>query len=420
MTVVNDQKSEVKTFSVCARAEDMEATAIIQVGEVGDDVDKNAQFTLIGEKEGTPAGITCYNYDFAKPLKHKETRKLVVLHITTNHLQAYPKERKQSESPKVLVTIPETTVSCYPIEEEESYLMLTTTQMAVKKAGLREFEQDKQKLQFVTQKNVPKYSDGVFKVQVGMNHAILRARSVERDIHVSHWGHVRVKEVYDITNLSPGIMGEFSRLATMMNPEKAMLGAAHTLKAKVPAAAYDIRYRDEIGNISTSRMATSGSWIALALDPRFPIFGGWSVHFMLEYSLGLDAVVEKKSFGQYSASFLSLPAIADITYDHIETRLHLPSGAKLDPQTKITFPGSSSVSTEYTYLSVLPSPVLTIKQENVVTDMSTVAVFNYGYQDILVFEKPVVAFVSLIGVIACIAAISSVDLGYSTKKAKIV
>lgn len=415
VTILNDQKSEVNTFSVCARAEDMDASAIVQVGETGED-EKTNYLMFTGEKEGVPDGIKCYNYDLLTPLKPKETRKLVVLQITTNHLEPYPKERKQSESPKVLVTIPETIVSPYKVLEEKASLMLTTSQTAVKKTGSREFEQQKQTLQFVTQKNIPPFSADIFQVQVGMSHAIVRARSVERDIHVSHWGHVRVKEVYDITNLSPSIKGEFSRLETMMNPDTAMQGAAHTLKAKVPAAAYDIRYRDEIGNISTSRMASSGSWIALGLEPRFPIFGGWSAHFILEYTVGLDAMVDKKGFGQYSVSFLTLPSVIDMTYDHIETRLHLPSGAQLDPQLELGFRGTFSVSKEYTYLSVMPSPLLTISQQNVVTDMSSVAVLKYGYQDILVFEKLVVAFISLIGVVAFITVVSSVDLGASKAK----
>lgn len=416
LTIVNDGKSEVDTFSVCARTEDMNATAIVQVGELGDDEKKNEYMTYTGELEGTPDGITCYNYGLLEPLKHKESRKLVVLQITTNHLQAYPKERKQSEAPKVLVTIPETLVSSYKVEEEEASLMLTTSQHVVKKTGTREFEQQKQKLQFTTKKNTPPFSADIFQVQVGMNQAILRARSVERDIYVSHWGSVRIKEVYDIANLSPSIKGEFSRLATMMNPDTGMQGAAHTLKAKVPAAAFDIRYRDEIGNISTSRMATTGSWIALALDPRFPVFGGWSAHFILEYSVGLDAMVEKKGTGQYSVSFLSLPAIVDLTYDHVETRLHLPGGAQVNANVELGFPGSFSVSKEYTYLSMMPSPVLTITQDNAVTDMATRAVFNYGYQDILMFEKIAVACMSLIAAVAFSVVVSSIDLGSGKSK----
>lgn len=419
LTIVNDKKSEVKTFSVCATEDDMNATAIIQVGNVDTESQKKENLPFVGELEGTPDGITCYTYDLLTPLKHKETRKLAVLQITTNHLKPYPKERKQSESPKVLVTIPETIVSCYNVEEEESSVMMATSHVVVKKAGKRDFEQQKQTLQLATQKNVAPFSADIFQVQVIMNQPIVRARSVIRDIHVSHWGHVRVKEVYDVINDSPSIKGEFSRLQTMMNPEAGMQGAAHTLKAKVPAAAFDIRYRDEIGNISTSRMASSGSWIALALEPRFPLFGGWSAHFILEYSVGLDAMVDKKSSGRYSVSFLSIPSIVDMMYDYIETRIHLPGGAQLDPNVRLELPGTLSVSKEFTYLSMLPSPVLTVVQKNAVTEMSSVVVFEYGYQDILKFEKIAVATLSLAGIACCIAIVSSIDL-YRSGKSKTV
>lgn len=416
VTIANEQKSEVTTFSVCATAEDMNATAIIQVGEANEDGKKRKYLDYIGERKNSPDGFICYEYDLETPLQPKETRKLIVLQITTNHLQPYPKERKQSESPKVLVTMPETFVSCYKIKKEVSSLMITTTQDVIQRAGTRKFEQQKQTLKFATAENLSPFHSEIFKVQVSMNQPIMRARSVERDIHVSHWGHIRVREDYDVVNLGSSITGEFSRLLTMMSTETGMQGAAHTLKSKIPATSYDIRYRDEIGNISTSRMASSGSWTALALDPRFPIFGGWSAHFILEYSVQLDAMVEKKSMGQYSVAFPSLPSIVDITYDHIVTRVHLPGGARVTADPKLGYPGTLSISKEYTYFSILPSPVLTIVQENAVTDMATVAEFIYGYQDILRFEKIAIVGLTLVGFIMFFGFLSSIDLGAGKSK----
>lgn len=64
----------------------------------------------------------------------------------------------------------------------------------------------------------------------------------------------------------------------------------------------------------------------------------------------------------------------------------------------------------------MPSPVLTITQDNAVTDMATRAVFNYGYQDILMFEKIAVACMSLIAAVAFSVVVSSIDLGSGKSK----
>lgn len=53
----------------------------------------------------------------------------------------------------------------------------------------------------------------------------------------------------------------------------------------LPAAATDVYYRDEIGNISTSHMRVLSDSVELDLRPRFPLFGGWKTHYVLGYNV---------------------------------------------------------------------------------------------------------------------------------------
>lgn len=57
------------------------------------------------------------------------------------------------------------------------------------------------------------------------------------------------------------------------------------LQTVLPAAASDVYYRDEIGNISTSHMRVLSDSVELDLRPRFPLFGGWKTHYVLGYNV---------------------------------------------------------------------------------------------------------------------------------------
>ncbi len=53
----------------------------------------------------------------------------------------------------------------------------------------------------------------------------------------------------------------------------------------LPAAARDVYYRDEIGNISTSALRELDDMVELELRPRFPLFGGWKTHYLIGYNI---------------------------------------------------------------------------------------------------------------------------------------
>lgn len=53
----------------------------------------------------------------------------------------------------------------------------------------------------------------------------------------------------------------------------------------LPAAAQDVYYRDEIGNISTSHLLVLDDSVEMEIRPRFPLFGGWKTHYIIGYNL---------------------------------------------------------------------------------------------------------------------------------------
>ncbi|XP_030893905.1 dolichyl-diphosphooligosaccharide--protein glycosyltransferase subunit 1-like [Leptonychotes weddellii] len=53
----------------------------------------------------------------------------------------------------------------------------------------------------------------------------------------------------------------------------------------LPAAAQDVYYRDEIGNVSTSHLLILDDSVEMEIRPRFPLFGGWKTHYIVGYNL---------------------------------------------------------------------------------------------------------------------------------------
>ena len=76
---------------------------------------------------------------------------------------------------------------------------------------------------------------------------------VHKTLEVSHWGNIAIAEKYSIVNKGPALKGEFSRVEFNGYNENAGKNAFKKTSATLPVEAWGLYYRDEVGNISTSR-----------------------------------------------------------------------------------------------------------------------------------------------------------------------
>jgi oligosaccharyltransferase complex subunit alpha (ribophorin I) len=74
-----------------------------------------------------------------------------------------------------------------------------------------------------------------------------------RTYEVSHWGNIAVEDKYQIENIGAKLEGEFGRVDYDQN--NGGRNAIRKLKARLPMKSFGLWYRDEIGNVSTSRAA---------------------------------------------------------------------------------------------------------------------------------------------------------------------
>lgn len=191
-----------------------------------------------------------------------------------------------------------------------------------------------------------------------------------RQIEVSHWGAVVIKDNADVRHVGAELDGSFSRIQYAQDGGDANKNShwVPSLTAKLPADAENINYRDAIGHISTSREKKHKKHVEVECRPRTPLFGGWKS----DYTLGFNLPSEKALFydAKDSSRFtLKLKAVDELykdqVIDDLEIQVILPEGA-VDIDVKIPA-GYDRAHDEviFSYLDMLTGrPVIKLRAKN--------------------------------------------------------
>lgn len=191
-----------------------------------------------------------------------------------------------------------------------------------------------------------------FRIHYEYSKPLLTVTELQRDIQVSHWasnlaveehyklehsgaryttksGKKQAQHVIDIT-LFCRLEEEFSRAmfqkTRMVHDQTNVL---KTLTFELPAAARDVYYRDEIGNVSTSRLSYGPDKATLQLFPRYPLYGGWIYTWFHGYNVDATHFVRYSSkSGRYLLNLNFVENVQDMVIDKAELRVVLPEGAK--------------------------------------------------------------------------------------------
>lgn len=198
------------------------------------------------------------------------------------------------------------------------------------------------------------------------NHSpFLTATKLTREIEVSMWGRVSVEEVYDVEHSGAKLKGGFSRYEYQARHQK---GASfYDMRALLPKDAVNVYYRDQIGNVSTSRLRPTSTRTELEFKPRFPLFGGWKTQWYFGYSVPTHSVLSRSGDSFKLEMDFSTP-VEGAAVDDLTLKIILPEGAT-NIQLNIPFSVDAvSEASRQTYLDtpVFGRPVVIIDKKNVV------------------------------------------------------
>lgn len=150
--------------------------------------------------------------------------------------------------------------------------------------------------------------------------------------------------------------------------ENSGVSSVKSFKTILPAAASDVYYRDDIGNISTSALRYLDDAVELDLRPRFPLFGGWKTHYFIGYNVPSYEYLYKK--GDKFALNMRLVdhVFDDMVVEDFSLKVILPEGAKVGKWHSPYPTKRGADGLHFTYLDTHGRPVINIRNVGDLTE----------------------------------------------------
>jgi len=224
--------------------------------------------------------------------------------------------------------------------------------------------------------NIAPFSEGELVIHGENNSPMLVVARLEREIEVSMWGNIAVTETVDVVHKGAALKGSFSRYE--FQRENSGVSSVKNFKTLLPAAAKDVYYRDDIGNISTSHMKVMDDAVELDLRPRFPLFGGWKTHYVTGYNVPSYEYIFYKGDQHVLNMRLIDHIFDDMLVEEVEVRIILPEGVtNLELSTPYTMTRQED-TLHFTYLDSTGRTVVTLNSNKLLTE-SHIQDFQLGF-----------------------------------------
>ncbi|KAG8380507.1 hypothetical protein BUALT_Bualt06G0022800 [Buddleja alternifolia] len=346
--------------------------ALVKAAAVGGKKKKKSYTSLEvnpTERPDVPNGTKYYAISLLKPLAKGGATTLEILYILTHTLEPFPVEISQSESQLVYYHDSAIILSPYHIKQQAT-LVKTPSNKVESFTRVEPSNRAGTELKYGPYEDSGPYSYSPVIVHFENNNAFAVVEELEREIEVSHWGSVQVTEHYKLAHAGAKHKGVFSRVEYQSKPTASGLSSFKHLLAVLPPRVHSAYYRDDIGNISTSRLRTSSKKSELLIEPRYPLFGGWKATFVIGYGVPLQDFLFESGVGARYLNYSFGCPLADTVVDKLTIKVVLPEGSK-NPSLKVPFTVEQSVETKYSYLDVMGRTVVVLEKKNVVPDHNT-------------------------------------------------
>ncbi|KAL2539775.1 Dolichyl-diphosphooligosaccharide--protein glycosyltransferase subunit 1B [Abeliophyllum distichum] len=235
------------------------------------------------------------------------------------------------------------------------------------------------------------------------NNPFAVVEELEREIEISHWGSVQVTERYKLAHAGARHSGIFSRVEYQSRPSISGVSSFKHLLAELPPRVHSVYYRDDIGNISSSRLRTNSRKSELLIEPRYPLFGGWKATFVIGYVVPLqDFLFESDDGSRYLNYTFGCPLSLTVV-DKLTIKVVLPEGSK-NHSVKTPFMVEQSLETKYSYLDVIGRTVVVLEKKNVVPEHNVPFQVYYNFNPMFMLAEPLMLVSAFfLFFVACIA-----------------
>lgn len=336
---------------------------------------------------------TFYKIELKDPLSPGRTMSVEVEMVLSHELVPHPKEITQKEKQLVkymgniyiyspYTVVKQTTTVSLPSRNVESY------------TKFKPVSQSDSMITYGPYEKLPSFSYEPLNIHFENNNKFLTVVKLERSIEISHWGNIAVEEHTDLLHTGALLKGSFSRY-DYARETKSGQASIQSFDTVLPAAASDIYYRDEIGNISTSHTRVKKDSVELNLRPRFPLFGGWKTRYIVGYNVPSYEYLFH-SGDQYVLEMRLLDHVFDdMVVDELVVKIILPEGSK---NIEFNLPYAATRlpdSLYYTYLDTTGRPVISITKKNLVENHIQDFKLKYTFPRVLMLQEPLLVAAAL-------------------------
>ena len=308
--------------------------------------------------------------------------------VFTQLLTPFPAEISQSEKQLVLFSANHYVDTPYLTKTQTTKVKLPAKSVVESFSKLKPAAQSADTITYGPYDNIAAGTQSKMEVHFENNSPFLTVTRLERTIEISHWASViSVTEDIDIRHNGAQLKGSFSRYEYQRETGSGS-SSIKNFKTKLPRSAFDVYYRDEIGNISTSNLKKTSSNVVVDLRPRFPLFGGWKTHYILGYSVPASDYL----FNDGNQLILRMPFTSHI-YDNMviedaTVKVVLPEGAS---DVKLRLPFSITREKDQimkSYLDTFGRTVIVLRKSNLVENHIQDFEVHYSYNRLLMLQEP--------------------------------
>ncbi|MCD9646084.1 Dolichyl-diphosphooligosaccharide--protein glycosyltransferase subunit 1B [Datura stramonium] len=332
-----------------------------------------------------PNGTKYYLIHLLKPLGKAEAISLEVLYILTHSLEPFPVEISQSESQLVYYRDSAKILSPYPIKQQATFLKTPTSRV---ESFTRVVPTDRAnaELRYGPYEEQPPYAYSPVIVHFENNNAFAVVEELVREIEISHWGSIQVTEHYKLVHAGARHKGAFSRVEYQSRPHSGV-SSFKNLLAELPPRVHSVYYRDNIGNISSSRLRTNFKKSELLIEPRYPLFGGWKSTFVIGYGVPLEDFLFEAADGTRYLNYSFGCPLADTVVEKLTVKVVLPEGSK-NPSAVVPFTVEQRTERKCSYLDVVGRTVVVLEKANVVPEHNSPFQVYYQFSPIYMLAEP--------------------------------
>jgi len=391
ITLENKGDAAVNEF-VLAYEKDAANIAFLEVTDKSDDDVKLA----ISEVE---AGV--FKVTLPSSLAKDDSASFIVETVYSHILQPYPAKIAQTEKQQFLYSGNLYFYSPYKVKTQKTTVKLSSSSVE-SHTKIKPYSVNENVITYGPYKESKAYNTQELKVHYENNSPFLTVNEMTRWIEVSHWGNVAVEETYHMTHEGAQLKGHFSRYDYQRSPAHA---AIKSFKTVLPAAARDVYYRDEIGNISTSNMLVQHDSVEVELRPRFPLFGGWQTRYYLGYNVPAYQYLFNKG-DKYVLKMRVIDHVFDeFVVDKLNVKIVLPEGCtniKVNMPFKLT---EERQEIHKTYLDTVGRPVVVLTKKNLIEGHIQDLEVHYTFKKLQLLQEPllcVAAFYILFITVICV------------------